>query len=188
MSRVYRSGASGMVLAAILAAVLLQPASALAGGWLVVTLDNLPDTLNADEAATFRFVIRQHGIHPIDGVAATATFVQRETGRQIHATAEPEGPMGRYVVRVTPLAAGTWDWSIDAWNARHPLPSLTVVGVAPASPSMFAPVRWPLLAVGTTLALIGLLVLVVAWCQPLIARRLFVIGHGRLAPPERQHF
>jgi hypothetical protein len=156
------------IIASVLACILCLPGVASAGGWLVLTLDELPAAgqLNAGQEVVLGFVARQHGREPIGRAGPVARFTHQASGQQVSATAIDEGPNGHYVVRFTPPTAGAWDWSIRAWEMDHPMPALTVAPApSAASVAALAPARvqWPLLAASGALALVAGACLVVAW-------------------------
>ena len=106
----------GVALAAVLALLLAAPARA--GGWAAVTLDALPREVRAGQALTLGFMVRQHGITPIDGAFGEGTMqpfltaINAQTGARYEAPARKEGPVGHFVVDVAFPAAGTWSWAI----------------------------------------------------------------------------
>ena len=44
------------------------------GGWAVVTVDDLPEYLVAGKPVTLSFVVRQHGVTPLDGLKPRITM------------------------------------------------------------------------------------------------------------------
>ena len=156
------------IIASVLACCLCLPGVALAGGWLVMTLDELPTgETSVGQEITLGFVARQHGQQAINGVDAVATFTHRESGQQVKVAAIGKGAVGHYVVVFTPPTTGAWDWQLRAWDADHPMPPLTVAPAAAtssaATQSAPARVQWPLLAGAGALALLGVLGLLAAW-------------------------
>jgi hypothetical protein len=94
--------------------LLLSAATALAGGWVVISLDKTPDQIHAGEPATLSFMVRQHGKTPIHSVEPKLTATNRATGQQIQIEAEPMKELGRFMVTVDFPGEGVWDWSISA--------------------------------------------------------------------------
>jgi hypothetical protein len=146
----------GAFLAGILTVALATPASA--GGWAVVTLDQVPRDTLAGQARSLGFMVRQHGVTPIDSAFGGATMVpvltarHSATGATLRAEARKEGPVGHFVVDVTFPAEGTWRWEITPPPfAATDLGALTVLpaGAVPtranapagAADSRFAPAR-----------------------------------------------
>lgn len=138
---------------AILAVLLmiLGVVPALAGGWAVVTLDNVPQAVQAGQPLSLGFIVRQHGVTPIDtvfgGPLLTPILTARNaaTGETLRAEAQKEGPLGHFVVDFTAPAAGDWTWQIE------PKPfgatTLGTLSVSPvATPTATAPFAGPLAA------------------------------------------
>jgi len=109
----------------LFALLFVNPPSARAGGWVVVTVDTLPDGVIAGQELTIEFMVRQHGQRPIAGQAPKVELTHQETGDQLVVTAEDEGPVGHYVARLLLPTFGTWEWKIRVWG-EHPMPPLQV--------------------------------------------------------------
>lgn len=109
--------------AVLLALVFVFPA--LAGGWAVITLDELPADALAGEPLTIGFTVRQHGITPMNGLdlTVTATLSRDE---QFVVQADPDGKPGHYTATLTFPKAGDWNWSIQAFTMDQPMPALHV--------------------------------------------------------------
>jgi hypothetical protein len=96
-----------------------------AGGWAVITLDELPTNVVAGEPLTIGFTVRQHGISPMNGLdpTVTATLLKDE---QFVVLAEPDDQPGHYTATLTFPKEGNWEWSIQAFTMDQPMPPLTV--------------------------------------------------------------
>ena len=105
-------------LGAALIALLALATPAFAGGWAVVTLDALPSEMEAGQALSLGFMVRQHGVTPVDtsewGGAGPPILMAKNsaTGETLERNARKDGPVGHYVVDVTFPAAGSWDVEI----------------------------------------------------------------------------
>ena len=112
-----------IVLALFLSVVLVIPA--FAGGWAVITLDELPTGVVAGEPLDIGFTVFQHGKTPMDGLdpTITATLSKSET---FVVYAEPDGKAGHYVATLTFPAEGNWTWSIKAFTMDQAMPELSV--------------------------------------------------------------
>jgi cytochrome c2 len=108
------------------------PALAAAGGWSVLTLNELPAEVRAGAPVTIGFMIRQHGQHPVSGLEPTVTAVHKESGESFTAAAEDQGAVGHYVATITFPRTGTWRWSINGFG-DHPMPDLDVQAATGAS-------------------------------------------------------
>src|SRR4029453_17945769 len=112
-----------------LVALVLLASPALAGGWVVITLDSLPQEVRAGQTLHLGFMARQHGKTPnseLDAylvarksASASGTFdrvlgvtTAHAKGTELRVQARQEGAAGHYVVDVTFPEAGTWEWEI----------------------------------------------------------------------------
>jgi hypothetical protein len=117
---------------------------AFAGGWAVITLDDLPGDVLAGEPLTIGFTVRQHGITPMTGLDPTVTATLGKDERFV-VHAEADGKPGHYTAALTFPTEGSWDWSIQAFSMDQPMPALTVgaskalSGTPPASRVESAP-------------------------------------------------
>jgi cytochrome c2 len=141
----------------ILVEVLLAVTPALAGGWAVITLDELPGEIVVGQPLEIGFMVRQHGVTPLAGL--TPTITARQAGSIISKEAKAQGETGHYVATLTIPQAGEWTWSIEAFTGSQPMPALSVIEATVAAKSdapVPAPSNLPLLA--GFLGLAGLLV------------------------------
>jgi hypothetical protein len=151
---------------AVLAAMLMT-IPALAGGWAVITLDELPLDVVAGESLTVGFTVLQHGKTPMAGLDPTVT-IEAKTERVV-VFAEEQGKPGHYVADIMFPSEGTWNWSIQAFTMDQPMPALSVappkVATAKTEPSS-ASARLPALSFAPALTMgIGLAGLAVAFLR-----------------------
>jgi len=118
-----------IALALLLSVVLAIPA--FAGGWAVITLDELPTGIVAGEPFNIGFTVLQHGKTPMDGLdpTITATSPQSESF-VVHA--KPEGETGHYAATLTFPTEGSWNWSIQAFSMEQAMPLLSVAALIAA--------------------------------------------------------
>lgn len=128
-----------------LAALIGWPGSIAAGGWSTVKLDALPADVVAGEEFAVGFTVLQHGVRPLADLQPYLTATSAETGERLRFEAAPQGEVGHYVARVTFSNAGTWDWSVNAFEGDHWMPPLKV---APAGRTQTDPA--PTFAPATT--------------------------------------
>ncbi|GEM_PF-2520625 len=102
----------------------VKPLTAHAGGWLVVTLDSLPEVISGQEA-TIGFMVRQHGHTPLAGQKAQVELIHQGSGERRVVPAQDSGPTGHYTARLLLPKDGIWEWKIRVW-AEHPMPALQV--------------------------------------------------------------
>jgi plastocyanin len=97
-------------------ALLAVSAPALAGGWASVRLDEPPGDLPVGKPWRFGFMVLQHDVTPNSDVTPIVRAVNKETGKEVTATAVQEGPVGHFVAELTLPEAGEWKWEV------HPEP------------------------------------------------------------------
>lgn len=116
-----------MALIALLAALALT-APARAGGWVVITLDSLPENIIAGEPYAIGMVARQHGKTTWEADSLQIQAEHVETGKLVAFSALPEGEPGHYVAELVFPVAGEWEWGISAgmFPAAQPMPALNV--------------------------------------------------------------
>jgi mono/diheme cytochrome c family protein len=100
-----------------------------AGGWALVTLDTVPDLLVAGTPTSISFMVRQHGIHPVDGLSPV---VEATSGtRLIKADAVPTGRTGQYSASLTLDRPGDWTIGVRSGFGTSRLTLLPLAVVAP---------------------------------------------------------
>jgi mono/diheme cytochrome c family protein len=124
------------LLAGILGAVAVLPATITAGGWAVITVEDLPDAVVAGKAIPLTFSVRQHGKTLIDGLQPG---VQAILGNAtVVAGATPAGSPGRYAALLVLPRPGNWTITINSGFGQSrvtllPLPVLP--SGSPAGPA-----------------------------------------------------
>jgi cytochrome c2 len=118
-------------------AALLIAVPAFAGGWAVITLDELPSNVVAGEPLTIGFTVLQHGKTPMTDIEPTVT-AELSGSEKMVVLAEPKGDPGHYVATLTFPQEGNWDWSIQAFTMDQPMPVLKVA--APVAETVNQPV------------------------------------------------
>ncbi|HET9907246.1 MAG TPA: hypothetical protein VFQ23_11410 [Anaerolineales bacterium] len=141
-----------------------------AGGWAVITLDELPSDVAAGTPLTIGFTVLQHGKTPMPDLEPTVT-AQLSNGKPITFFAAPAEKPGHYTATLTFPEEGNWEWSIQAFTMDQKMPDLNVGAPAavsvsqPAVPAEAATARSssPLLVVGILAIGIGVVGLVSAF-------------------------
>lgn len=86
------------------------------GGWATITVEDLPTQLVAGRPVTLTFMVRQHGITPLNGLDPTLQAVAANGGGggvvTAHATAATGS--GRYRVTFTVPTPGAWSVTINS--------------------------------------------------------------------------
>ncbi|MEZ4663840.1 MAG: c-type cytochrome [Caldilineaceae bacterium] len=116
--------------------MILAPVRLMAGGWTAVTLDEMPLNVKAGEPFTLGFMVRQHGVKPVDlnlnDAPVLVTFRQAQSGQQIQFEARKEGAVGHFVVEATLPTAAVWELEIrPGW---FPAAQVATMEVLPAAP------------------------------------------------------
>jgi hypothetical protein len=101
------------VLLLLFGALLLTIVPALAGGWAVVTVENLPGDVHAGQNVHLEFSVRQHGRDLTHDVAPILRANNPQTGERLIVEAAALKQKGYFAVDVLFPSAGTWEWRID---------------------------------------------------------------------------
>jgi hypothetical protein len=150
--------------AVMLAALSILVLPAFAGGWATVTIDSLPEVIEAGETARIEFTILQHGqtpVHTLSFGGETTPLTPVVTASLGATTLEfealPLKQTGRWFVDVTLPEAGSWNWAImpAPLAGATELKPLVVEAAAPA-PVTSAAVDMTPLVIGAALAALAL--------------------------------
>ena len=117
-------------IALLLSLVVAIPA--FAGGWAVITLDELPTNVVAGEPFTIGFTVLQHGRTPLNDLAPTITAALQNQ-EKLTFRAEADSEPGHYTATLTFPKEGNWEWSIQAFTMDQPMPALSVSAAKVAS-------------------------------------------------------
>ena len=102
-----------------------------AGGWAVVTVDSLPDYVEAGKAVTLTYMVRQHGVEPhgdLDGrIEATSG---RLTARGV---VVPGQRRGQYQASITLPSAGDWSITLESGFPRADVTIAALPAIAPGA-------------------------------------------------------
>lgn len=109
-----------------------------AGGWAVITLDDLPDAVTAGRPITLTFTVRQHGRTPLDNLHPSIEAAPPSGGDHVRADAVPAGGTGRYRSTLTLPDTGSWRLTINSgFGPSHvdldPISVMAPGQVAPAA-------------------------------------------------------
>lgn len=114
-----------IALAVALLISLILAVPVFAGGWAVITLDELPTKVVAGEPLTIGFTVLQHGKTPMDGLSPTIT-ANLNKEQEFIVNAEPDGQPGHYTATLNFPKEGEWRWFINAFSMSQLMPMLTV--------------------------------------------------------------
>lgn len=163
---------------------LLMIVTVSAGGWAVITLDDLPGQVVAGEPITIGFMVRQHGRNPMSGLTPKITARNFDAGNFLLVEAAPDGETGHYSATLTLPEAGEWQWSISAFTMAQAMPALQAVPTSASNPGDPLPAPSPMLVGGIAgvVALAGALLVMRQrknrWAITLMAAALIFAGSG----------
>jgi mono/diheme cytochrome c family protein len=118
------------LLASLAVATSVMAAAVYAGGWAVVTLDALPDSLVVGKPTALGFVVRQHGMTPLGGLRPVVEAVLGSD--RVTAAAEPGDRPGHYLAKLTVPRAGDWVITVNSGFGQSRLTLLPIKAVAAA--------------------------------------------------------
>lgn len=118
---------AGVLLVMLLCLLFVPPV--LAGGWTVVTLQELPVQVQAGERITVTFLVQQHGRHPLqlsDGEVTIGAW-QAAGDQVIQIEAKATNKPGYYAAEVIFPTDGVWQWEVRPGGfPPAAMPELTV--------------------------------------------------------------
>ncbi len=103
-----------------------------AGGWAVVTLEDLPEQFVVGQSTELKFSVRQHGMRLVPGLSARVTAVA--DGRQIEAVATAGQP-GYYSASLMLPRAATWTITIHSGFGASALQLMPIAAVPASTPA-----------------------------------------------------
>ena len=115
------------------AVVMLVTATMNAGGWAVVTVDDLPACVEVGNPTALAFTVRQHGRTPLSGLKASidATSGSLKVAAQAVAAQKP----GQYTATIVVPSPGEWIVTIDSGFLGTRLTLLPLIAVEPGAPA-----------------------------------------------------
>lgn len=121
---------------ALVAVFTLPIASSHAGGWAVITVEDLPQQLIVAAPTALTFSVRQHGIRLLNGLPARVSAVS--DGRLIEATVVPGEP-GYYKASLTVPRAGAWRLTIQSGFGASAVTLMPIRAIAEGTPPPAVP-------------------------------------------------
>ena len=102
-----------------------------AGGWAVITVDDLPDTVEAGKPVALTYAVRQHGVDLLDRLRGG---IEAIAGRQtVRGTVIEAKERGRYTASLTLPTAGEWTVTIKSGFGNSNATLLPITAVAPGA-------------------------------------------------------
>ena len=111
--------------------VLAATISLNAGGWAVITLDSLPDVVEAGKPVTLAYTVRQHGVTPVDGLTGSIEAVSGSS--RVTARPNPGRSTGQYTAALTLPRTGDWTITVDSGFIDSRLTLLPLTAVDPSA-------------------------------------------------------
>lgn len=97
-----------------------------AGGWAVVSVQDLPDYAVAGQAMTLTYTVRQHGDNYLSDLRGSVTARSRDAKIEVPATAAPAGQPGTYSATLTLPNAGDWAVTIESGFGKSRVASIPI--------------------------------------------------------------
>jgi len=113
---------------------------ALAGGWAIITLKDLPDYVIAGKPINLTFAVRQHGVTLLAGLDPSVR-AKAPSGLVTEVPARASANRGEYTAALSLPEPGEWTITIASGfgESAVTLPSLRVVSGGTTLPAPFAP-------------------------------------------------
>lgn len=118
---------------AVAAVLALSLVTTYAGGWAVITVEDLPEQLVAGKPATIEFSVRQHGQRLLSGL--TAGIAANSGRRSVEAVAVPGKEAGHYSATLTVPEPGEWTLTIHSGFMTSNITLLPIQAVAGGAPA-----------------------------------------------------
>ncbi len=98
-----------------------------AGGWAVITLEDLPNELAVGRAVTLTYTVRQHGRTLMSGLSGS--LEAQSAGQTIRETASAGTQVGHYNVSFTPPRAGVWTITLRSGFGKNAITLMPIPAV-----------------------------------------------------------
>jgi hypothetical protein len=112
--------------------VLLTSTVTHGGGWCSVTVSNMPEYFVAGKPVAVSFVVRAHGVTPVDGMK-TAVKARMGSQKEIDFASGPSGKTGEYKAVVTLPTPGDWIIRINSGYMDIPFDLVPMKAIAPGA-------------------------------------------------------
>jgi mono/diheme cytochrome c family protein len=123
--------------ALLLPALLLAPLfGTVMGGWATITVEEVPEYVEAGKPLPLTFMVRQHGVTPLNGLHPT--IEGRSGSHTARAEAEPARETGRYSAALILKEPGEWTITINSGFMNSRLVLLPIRAIAAGSPAPVA--------------------------------------------------
>jgi mono/diheme cytochrome c family protein len=108
-----------------------------AGGWAVVSIQDVPDYAVAGQPLTLTYAVRQHGEELLPDLRGTVS-ARSASGGSVSAAARAAGQRGYYAATLTLPNAGDWTVTIESGfgKSRNKLVPLRAIAAGAQAPSL----------------------------------------------------
>ena len=143
----------GRIIALAIIAFGFMPQDTRAGGWAVITLDEVPLKGAVGNPIKVGFRVLQHGETGMSDLSPVIRANRTGSIEVIEWIAKESGEPGHYEISLLFTEPGEWQWSINAFNLRQPMPAIQV---AVGSADQSANPSWVVWIVGSGIIVLGL--------------------------------
>lgn len=98
-----------------------------AGGWAVITVEELPNEITVGRPVTLTYSVRQHGRTLLSGLNGSLEAVS--AGQTIRETASAGIDVGQYNVTFTPTHPGTWTLTLRSGFGKNAITLMPIPAV-----------------------------------------------------------
>ena len=103
------------------------------GGWAAITVEDLPDYVVARQAIDLSFMVRQHGVRPLEDLHPRVEA--KSANREVSVAATPGAKTGLYTTRLTLPEPGRWTITIRSGFGNSNVTLLPLHALAPGAPA-----------------------------------------------------
>jgi uncharacterized protein (DUF58 family) len=158
--------------------------SAFAGGWATITFDELPSDIQAGDAITVRFLVKQHGNNPVhvafgSPLEATVQITLPDDKNAVSVEATPDTEVGYYVATITFPKEGLYELRVltNALDTTEVAPNPLSVSVSAAPDPVLDSTSSALIAGATATAPLGVTPITIALAFGILV----LLGGGAVA-------
>jgi len=103
------------------------------GGWAAITVEDLPDYVMARQAIDLSFMVRQHGVWPLEDLHPRVEA--KSATREVSVAATPASKTGLYTARLTLPEPGRWTITIRSGFGNSNVTLLPLQALSPGAPA-----------------------------------------------------
>ena len=103
------------------------------GGWAAITVEDLPDYVVARQAIDLSFMVRQHGVRPLEDLHPRVEA--KSANREVSVAATPGAKAGLYTALLTLPEPGRWTITIRSGFGNSNVTLLPLHALSPGAPA-----------------------------------------------------